>query len=138
MHCYFPNSIFFLYLAYSTSEDSCTESNSENCHYEPVIRKPRNLSKPGRDENNDDVYEVENDESVGNSCAHYEERGMDDIHVTLECKDLWMKFHELGTEMIITKAGRFGNSNIFLHFYHARKWYSCCQAYFCGACLIIT
>ncbi len=31
---------------------------------------------------------------------------MDKICVALECKELWMKFHELGTEMIITKAGR--------------------------------
>jgi len=28
------------------------------------------------------------------------------IKCTLETKDLWKKFHELGTEMIITKSGR--------------------------------
>lgn len=31
---------------------------------------------------------------------------LDDIECHLETKDLWEKFHELGTEMIITKTGR--------------------------------
>ena len=30
----------------------------------------------------------------------------DDPKVTLECKELWTKFHGLGTEMVITKSGR--------------------------------
>lgn len=30
----------------------------------------------------------------------------DTIEVELENKDLWDKFHEIGTEMIITKTGR--------------------------------
>lgn len=30
----------------------------------------------------------------------------DDPKVTLEAKDLWEKFHSLGTEMVITKSGR--------------------------------
>lgn len=30
----------------------------------------------------------------------------DDPKVTLEGKDLWEKFHNLGTEMVITKSGR--------------------------------
>ena len=29
-----------------------------------------------------------------------------DVQCRLETKDLWDKFHELGTEMIITKTGR--------------------------------
>lgn len=36
-----------------------------------------------------------------------EEDGVvDDPKVTLEGKDLWEKFHKLGTEMVITKSGR--------------------------------
>jgi hypothetical protein len=31
----------------------------------------------------------------------------DDPKVTLEAKDLWTKFHGLGTEMVITKSGRY-------------------------------
>lgn len=30
-----------------------------------------------------------------------------DVECRLETKDLWDKFHELGTEMIITKTGRY-------------------------------
>ena len=29
------------------------------------------------------------------------------VHCTLETKDLWDKFHDLETEMIITKTGRY-------------------------------
>ncbi|XP_061684156.1 T-box transcription factor TBX3-like isoform X3 [Syngnathoides biaculeatus] len=35
-----------------------------------------------------------------------EEQVDDDPKVTLEAKDLWDQFHELGTEMVITKSGR--------------------------------
>lgn len=36
-----------------------------------------------------------------------EEDGVvDDPKVTLEGKELWEKFHKLGTEMVITKSGR--------------------------------
>lgn len=35
-----------------------------------------------------------------------EEDVKDDPKVTLEQKDLWDKFHKLGTEMVITKSGR--------------------------------
>ena len=31
---------------------------------------------------------------------------VDDPKVTLESKELWDKFHKLGTEMVITKSGR--------------------------------
>ncbi|XP_023692909.1 T-box transcription factor TBX15 isoform X1 [Paramormyrops kingsleyae] len=31
---------------------------------------------------------------------------MDEIQVELQCADLWKRFHDIGTEMIITKAGR--------------------------------
>uniref|UniRef100_A0A8C9WHX4 T-box transcription factor 5a n=1 Tax=Scleropages formosus TaxID=113540 RepID=A0A8C9WHX4_SCLFO len=33
-------------------------------------------------------------------------QGMEGIKIVLHERDLWMKFHEVGTEMIITKAGR--------------------------------
>ncbi|XP_062905928.1 T-box transcription factor TBX15 isoform X1 [Mobula hypostoma] len=31
---------------------------------------------------------------------------MDEIQMELQCADLWKRFHDIGTEMIITKAGR--------------------------------
>ncbi|KAH9414537.1 Sequence-specific DNA binding transcription factor [Dermatophagoides pteronyssinus] len=40
-------------------------------------------------------------------CYVYDDDGIeDDPKVTLESKDLWEKFHSLGTEMVITKSGR--------------------------------
>ena len=39
---------------------------------------------------------------------------VDDPKVTLESKELWEKFHKLGTEMVITKSGRWVSSNIYL------------------------
>lgn len=33
-------------------------------------------------------------------------KGMEGIKVYLHERELWTKFHEVGTEMIITKAGR--------------------------------
>lgn len=44
---------------------------------------------------------------------------VDDPKVTLEGKELWEKFHKLGTEMVITKSGRFVcfslNSHLFFN-----------------------
>ena len=31
----------------------------------------------------------------------------DNVKVELQMRELWQRFYELGTEMIITKAGRF-------------------------------
>lgn len=36
------------------------------------------------------------------------------ISCSLETKDLWDKFHELGTEMIITKSGRYKRQRGFV------------------------
>lgn len=35
-------------------------------------------------------------------------QGMECIKVFLHDRELWTKFDEVGTEMIITKAGRYG------------------------------
>lgn len=32
--------------------------------------------------------------------------GLPDVNATLQNLDLWQQFHEIGTEMIITKSGR--------------------------------
>lgn len=37
---------------------------------------------------------------------------MSQIQCRLEARDLWAKFHELGTEMIITKSGRYSNFSL--------------------------
>ena len=36
------------------------------------------------------------------------------VQVQLEMKPLWDEFHELGTEMIVTKAGRYGHIKRFI------------------------
>lgn len=45
-------------------------------------------------------------QAMQNRMPMNEERSLEDIKVDLQMKDLWRRFHELGTEMIITKAGR--------------------------------
>lgn len=32
--------------------------------------------------------------------------GLPDVNATLQNMELWQQFHEIGTEMIITKSGR--------------------------------
>lgn len=36
----------------------------------------------------------------------------DAIQVELQGSELWKRFHDIGTEMIITKAGRFGSAQV--------------------------
>ncbi|XP_010878585.1 T-box transcription factor TBX15 isoform X2 [Esox lucius] len=40
------------------------------------------------------------------ACEPSPVASMEEIQVELQCADLWKRFHEIGTEMIITKAGR--------------------------------
>lgn len=39
-------------------------------------------------------------------CEPSPPASMEEIQVELQCADLWKRFHDIGTEMIITKAGR--------------------------------
>lgn len=48
----------------------------------------------------------ESDESEKTSCISSGSEKMVGIKCKLETIELWEKFHELGTEMIITKSGR--------------------------------
>uniref|UniRef100_A0A3Q2CR94 T-box transcription factor 15 n=2 Tax=Cyprinodon variegatus TaxID=28743 RepID=A0A3Q2CR94_CYPVA len=40
------------------------------------------------------------------ACDASPSSSMEEIQVELQCADLWKRFHDIGTEMIITKAGR--------------------------------
>ncbi|XP_040924920.1 T-box transcription factor TBX15 isoform X1 [Betta splendens] len=40
------------------------------------------------------------------ACDQSPAASMEEIQVELQCADLWKRFHDIGTEMIITKAGR--------------------------------
>ncbi|KAF5902028.1 T-box transcription factor TBX15, partial [Clarias magur] len=44
--------------------------------------------------------------SLGSPADLNPAASMDEIQVELQCADLWKRFHDIGTEMIITKAGR--------------------------------
>jgi len=44
--------------------------------------------------------------ATGPRGAGVDQRPDKNIKVTLDNRDLWRKFHSLGTEMIITKSGR--------------------------------
>ncbi|XP_020776059.1 T-box transcription factor TBX15 [Boleophthalmus pectinirostris] len=45
-------------------------------------------------------------ELASGACDQSPPASMDEIQVELQCADLWKRFHDIGTEMIITKAGR--------------------------------
>ncbi|XP_065059022.1 T-box protein 12-like [Rhopilema esculentum] len=106
--------------AQSDEDDSSNESNSnEDCQYEPPLPKVRLFATKEEEplvdevtngdegeENAEDIEDDDDDDGDFADDCEPEERDMDKISLTLECKDLWLKFHELGTEMIITKAGR--------------------------------
>lgn len=45
-------------------------------------------------------------QAMQNSVESTETLEGEDITIELQMRDLWQRFYELGTEMIITKAGR--------------------------------
>nr|XP_046260852.1 T-box transcription factor TBX15 isoform X1 [Scatophagus argus] len=46
------------------------------------------------------------DDLAPGPCDPSPPASMEEIQVELQCADLWKRFHDIGTEMIITKAGR--------------------------------
>ncbi|XP_074026752.1 optomotor-blind protein isoform X2 [Leptinotarsa decemlineata] len=67
---------------YTTAEDVVLAAVAAHNNHHPAMMRPLRAIQP-------------------------EEDGVvDDPKVTLEGKDLWEKFHKLGTEMVITKSGR--------------------------------
>ena len=62
--------------------------------------KPSGVKVEGVSELDGDSDEVSTNTSP--ACS----RELAGVECRLETKDLWDKFHELGTEMIITKTGR--------------------------------
>jgi len=47
------------------------------------------------------------DDVIGDEVTWSENQDGGDVTCQLKPRELWDKFHELGTEMIITKSGRF-------------------------------
>lgn len=52
--------------------------------------------------------------SLGSPADLNPAASMDEIQVELQCADLWKRFHDIGTEMIITKAGRYSTSTEYV------------------------
>uniref|UniRef100_A0AAR2KSU4 T-box domain-containing protein n=1 Tax=Pygocentrus nattereri TaxID=42514 RepID=A0AAR2KSU4_PYGNA len=70
------------------------------------------LQNSPNDTQSKDLHESKSEKQNGSSSKSpssqttYIQQGMEGIKVYLHERELWMKFHEVGTEMIITKAGR--------------------------------
>ncbi|XP_076868106.1 T-box transcription factor TBX5-A [Brachyhypopomus gauderio] len=70
------------------------------------------LQNSPNDTDSKDLHENKSEKQNGSaskspsSQTTYIQQGMEGIKVYLHERELWMKFHEVGTEMIITKAGR--------------------------------
>lgn len=67
----------------------------------------------GRDSVPDSGEESTDLTDVLPASSHPDHQSLKDLKCQLETKDLWKKFHELGTEMIITKSGRLVEENYF-------------------------
>jgi len=65
----------------------------------PLIPKLGHYPPPGHPGSNDDLRPMR-------TLPPDDDGVVDDPKVTLEGRDLWEKFHKLGTEMVITKSGR--------------------------------
>ena len=66
----------------------------------PLTGRP--ASRPGSRGGSPPAVVPASPATTGSGCAE-----LAGVHCRLETKDLWDKFHELGTEMIITKSGRY-------------------------------
>lgn len=62
------------------------------------------------------VRKTESEDALLESPQPAAGSGNEDPRVDLQGSDLWKRFHEIGTEMIITKAGRYTETfSICLH-----------------------
>lgn len=93
----------------SSKRGSSSDESKDNIDPAPRPAKKQKVSEDQSDTDNEEESKeinVEEDEPT-------EEKSFDaasdlkNIKVELEGRDLWERFNELGTEMIITKAGRY-------------------------------
>lgn len=111
------NSTNFSYPNWSTGESSTSNSNSPSIKSSNSQKSKMELISPNSsNENfNDSVGNVSqfnglSDGSNNGVCAAQNEKTihpkLSSIRVNIESKSLWDEFDQLGTEMIVTKAGR--------------------------------
>lgn len=78
----------------STEDDESSISESQ---FHRRRRRPRRFHRNGHDRRVGHVSHSLTDVAAGL---------LDNVQCMLEPRELWKRFHELGTEMIITKSGR--------------------------------
>ncbi|XP_048841733.1 T-box transcription factor TBX5-like isoform X2 [Brienomyrus brachyistius] len=67
---------------------------------------PNESESKGLQDDNKQESQLGTSSKSPSSQTTYTQQGMEGINVYLHERELWTKFHEVGTEMIITKAGR--------------------------------
>lgn len=92
------------------SESPTSSTHQTSCH---THSNTPNQSHLGSENHSSSNHAVTNDENGSSSSKSKESTSRKPLHsrlisvqVQLEMKPLWDEFHELGTEMIVTKAGR--------------------------------
>lgn len=82
---------------------------SDETDHEDVDELDERAQNSSSHENDDRSSEVDADDKFYQrfypTCGNSE--SLIQVQCRLEARDLWAKFHELGTEMIITKSGRY-------------------------------
>ena len=99
-----PRWIVFLNLDPSLSPKFRGSASDSDCVEQPPAKKMKSISSTdvATDDEDNEVLEKPPKDDLRN------------ITVELEGKELWERFSELGTEMIITKAGRWNSSLLIL------------------------
>lgn len=91
--------------------EECSDSESSSLVTKPKLRR----QSPATSECGSEVADLERDSPdiiAEKSCTPKSQKilcnceELLNVECHLETKDLWDKFHDLGTEMIITKTGR--------------------------------
>ncbi len=86
----------------SSTVTAAKQDNNNNTNKARKIKQPPNHQFENFD--NDQASMTKANVEICTACD--DEDDLNDIDCYLETDDLWKKFHELGTEMIITKSGR--------------------------------
>ena len=101
---------------HADSEDEFGDDCSFNDHHhqnhaEQSKSQKQKIAKPSQQQQQPQQFENFDQDRYSLTKANVEvckgDSDMEEIECFLESDDLWKRFHELGTEMIITKSGRF-------------------------------
>ena len=107
-------------------EEIIVTSSPEQELESPVrpAKKPRHLSSFSLAENID-IHVTPSNSKTSSSVKQQAKAGGSKIVVTLEAADLWHQFYQAGTEMIITKSGRWDTLSLLQVLAVMQVLYSC-------------